>query len=144
MMDVYDQVVENLNKGGSVEERREQLAVLREAASHYMRAKLQQKGYDTTNPMNRENNLKITGDKSGGAHFHTQSGKDRYNFAKELVMSVDILDVTLSEYEKQQEINRYEEGLKAKDAQKSSQNPTIIEEKQNEIPELDREDEVTL
>ena len=87
-MEAYDKSLKNIGYEKSDEENLSALKDLKEAAVAYMNAKRAQKGYKTQKTLDYEVDRKMLGKEKGGRSIFTTKGRDKYEFALEIVTNI--------------------------------------------------------
>ena len=88
MMEAYDKSLKNIGYEKSDAENLAALKDLKEAAVAYMNAKRAQKGYKTQKTLDYEVDRKMLGKEKGGRSIFTTKGRDKYEFALEIVTNI--------------------------------------------------------
>jgi hypothetical protein len=112
MIEEYDKALFKTDFVISSAKKPEELKDLKEAAIAYINAKRAQKGYDSKSVPNNTIDAQMLGKEKGGKSIFTERGRDRYEFALEIVTKV--MDVE-KRYEKdemqKQDVEIHEEEL---------------------------------
>ena len=102
LVNSHDETIKKLNSIASTnKDCLNELKKLKEAAEEYIRAKRAQKGYASKTVPNATIDAQMLGKEKGGASIFTSRGKDRYEFALNLIERATILENKLNEFEKQ-------------------------------------------
>ena len=88
MMDKYDKALQNIGYEKTDTANLETLKELKEAAAAYITAKRAQKGYESKKILDFNVDMKMLGKEKGGKSIFTAKGKDRYEFALEIVTNI--------------------------------------------------------
>ena len=97
LIEEYEKVMSNIGYDVSYADKPESVKDLKEAAIAYINAKRAQKGYDSKSVPNDTIDAQMLGKEKGGRSIFTEKGRDRYEFALEIVTK--IMDVE-KRYEK--------------------------------------------
>lgn len=97
LLEEYEKVMSNIGYDVSYADKPESVKNLKEAALAYINAKRAQKGYDSKSVPNDTIDAQMLGKEKGGKSIFTERGRDRYEFALEIV--IKIMDVE-KRYEK--------------------------------------------
>ena len=97
LLEEYEKVMSNIGYDVSYADKPESVKNLKEAALAYINAKRAQKGYDSKSVPNDTIDAQMLGKEKGGKSIFTERGRDRYEFALEIVTK--IMDVE-KRYEK--------------------------------------------
>ena len=117
----------------------DELKKLKEAAAEYINAKRAQKGYDSKNVPDATIDAQMLGKEKGGASIFTSRGKDRYEFALNLIERATTLENRLNEYEKQ---NPSVEKEKVETEIQNKQNDAVVKNEATDSKNLDVIEEV--
>ena len=102
MMKAYDQIIEKFGAGELKNaEYIDEMKKLKTAANAYISAKRDQKGYSSSKLSDKTINAKMLGLEKGSGIFSAQ-GKDRYEFAINLVSNIDNLETEFKHLAKQE------------------------------------------
>jgi hypothetical protein len=88
MIEEYDKALFKTDFVISSVKKPEELKDLKEAAIAYINAKRAQKGYDSKSVPNDTIDAQMLGKEKGGKSIFTERGRDRYEFALEIVTKV--------------------------------------------------------
>lgn len=151
LVNSHDETIKKLNNIASTnKDCLNELKKLKEAAEEYIRAKRAQKGYAFKTVPEATIDAQMLGKEKGGASIFTSRGKDRYEFALNLIERATILENRLNEYEKQNpsvekekvetEIQNKQNDAVVKNEATDSKNLDVIEEvlEENELGGLER------
>ena len=124
---------------------KEKNAIDKEAAVEYINAKRAQKGYDSKTVPDATIDAQMLGKEKGGASIFTSKGKDRYEFALNLIERATTLENKLNEYEKnnpsvekvESEIQNKQNDTELKYEVTNSSNLEVIKEEELETNEFD-------
>ena len=116
-----------------------ELKKLKEVAAEYINAKRAQKGYDSKTVPDATIDAQMLGKEKGGASIFTSRGKDRYEFALNLIERATTLENRLNEYEKQ---NPSVEKEKVETEIQNKQNDAVVKNEATDSKNLDVIEEV--
>ena len=88
LIEEYEKVMSNIGYDVSYADKPESVKNLKEAALAYINAKRAQKGYDSKSVPNDTIDAQMLGKEKGGKSIFTERGRDRYEFALEIVTKV--------------------------------------------------------
>ena len=137
LLKTFDAVVKRMSgEDISYEEKLQELAKIKEAASSYMEAKRKQKGHTSKDIPDYEVDRQMLGLEKGGKSIFTSRGRQRYGFAERLVgnalkMEKAIKEAMVKKAQKQMQENQ-KEGNQVKGAETKEQSTEI---KTSEIEE---------
>ena len=102
LLESHDETLKKLDSGAATnKECLDELKKLKEAAAEYINAKRAQKGYAFKTVPDAAIDAQMLGKEKGGASIFTSRGKDRYEFALNLIERATTLENKLNEFEKQ-------------------------------------------
>ena len=113
MMDEYDKALGNIGYEKTDAHNLDELKELKKAAIAYLNVKRAQKGHNTDKPLNFKVDMQMLGREKGGKSIFTSKGKDRYEFALEIVTNIVNLENAYGKNEMQKqsaEITQSENG----------------------------------
>ena len=113
MMDEYDKALGNIGYEKTDAHNLDELKELKKAAIAYLNAKRAQKGHNTDKPLNFKVDMQMLGREKGGKSIFTSKGKDKYEFALEIVTNIENLENAYGKNEMQKqsaEITQSENG----------------------------------
>ena len=88
MIEEYDKALYNTGFQITSAEKPEKLKDLKDAAMAYINAKREQKGYDSKSVPDQTIDAQMLGKEKGGRSIFTERGRDRYEFALEIVTKI--------------------------------------------------------
>ena len=115
MMDEYDKALGNIGYEKTDAQNLDALKELKKAAVDYLNAKRAQKGHNTDKSLNFDVDMQMLGREKGGKSIFSAKGKDRYEFALEIVTNIENLEKKYGKDEMQKqnvEITQLETGDK--------------------------------
>ena len=136
----HDETIKKLNSSASTnKDCLNELKKLKEAAEEYIRAKRAQKGYASKTVPDATIDAQMLGKEKGGPSIFTSRGKDRYEFALNLIERATILENKLNEFEKQ---NPSVEKEKVETEIQNKQNDAVVKNEATDSKNLDVIEEV--
>ena len=140
LVNSHDETIKKLNSSASTnKDCLNELKKLKEAAEEYIRAKRAQKGYASKTVPEATIDAQMLGKEKGGASIFTSRGKDRYEFALNLIERATTLENKLNEFEKQ---NPSVEKEKVETEIQNKQNDAVVKNEATDSKNLDVIEEV--
>ena len=140
LVNSHDETIKKLNSSASTnKDCLNELKKLKEAAEEYIRAKRAQKGYASKTVPDATIDAQMLGKEKGGASIFTSRGKDRYEFALNLIERATTLENKLNEFEKQ---NPSVEKEKVETEIQNKQNDAVVKNEATDSKNLDVIEEV--
>lgn len=122
LIKIYDEVVKRMSgEDISYEEKLQELAKIKEAASSYMEAKRKQKGHTSKDIPDFTVDRQMLGLEKGGKSIFTSRGKQRYGFAERLVGNAIKMEKAIQEAIMNKEQKQLQETLKEKEQEKGAE-----------------------
>lgn len=103
MMDEYDKALGNIGYEKTDAENLDGLKNLKEAAVAYLNAKRAQKGYKTDKLLDFKVDMQMLGREKGGKSIFTTKGKEKYEFALQIVTNIENLEQKYGKAEMQKQ-----------------------------------------